>query len=34
MGFDGVDIELDDLGSIETALYGMATVYMKKATQG
>ena len=33
MGFDGVDIELDDLQSIETILYGTATVYMKKAAR-
>ena len=34
MGYDGVDIELDDLSSIETALYGITKVYMKRPVQG
>ena len=35
MGTDGVDIEHDDLSSIEgPAYYGTAKVYMKKAERG
>ena len=35
MGIEGVDIEHDDLNSIEgPAFYGTAKVYMKKAEQG
>ena len=35
MGIEGVDIELDDLSSIEgIAFYGTAKVYMKKTVQG
>ena len=34
MGWDGVDIEHDNLDCIEGSQYGKATIYMKRAVEG